>query len=139
MENGDISVYLKKNPGAPRRRLADDVGKGLSYLHEKGIIHGDLKGPNILINAAGRARLADFGISSISDSQVIAWTTQSTSASKGGSVRWQAPELFAVGTVEDDDEEVEEAVNNTAASDVYAMGCVFFEVRSLRIPSLVLN
>ncbi|KAG6855806.1 hypothetical protein H0H87_010724 [Tephrocybe sp. NHM501043] len=104
MENGDINIYLKKYPGAPRQNLASDVGNGLLYLHEMGIIHGDLKG-------------------------VVAWTSQSAGASKGGSVRWQAPELFDIGTIDDNDEEVEEAVKNTFASDIYALGCVLYEVR----------
>ncbi|KAG6825604.1 hypothetical protein H0H92_003088, partial [Tricholoma furcatifolium] len=118
MENGDVCTYLKANPATPRLlALAFDVAKGLLYLHENGIIHGDLKGPNILIDSAGRTRLADFGISAISDSTIVAWTSQSSGASKGGSVRWQAPELF--------DLENGEAVKNSAASDVYAWGCLF--------------
>ncbi|KAG6907964.1 hypothetical protein DXG01_006752, partial [Tephrocybe rancida] len=134
MENGDINVYLKKNPTAPRQRLAVDVGNGLTYLHENGVIHGDLKGPNILVDDAGRACLADFGISSISDSQIVAWTTQSSNSTHGGSTRWQAPELFAVGDSDMDDEEVEAAVKNTMASDVYALGCVFFEIFTGEVP-----
>ncbi|KAG6916044.1 hypothetical protein DXG01_008668 [Tephrocybe rancida] len=114
MENGDINVYLKKNPAAPRQRLAADVANGLAYLHDNKIIHGDLKGPNILVDDTSRARLADFGISSISDSQIIAWTTRSSDSTKaGGSIRWQAPELFAVGDSDLDDDEVEVAVKNT--------------------------
>ncbi|KAG6905534.1 hypothetical protein DXG01_002185, partial [Tephrocybe rancida] len=127
MENGDINVYLKKNP-------AVDVGNGLTYLHENGIIHGDLKGPNILVDDVGRACLADFGISSISDSQIVVWTTQSSGTVKGGSTRWQAPELFAIGDSDMADEEVEAAVKNTMASDVYALGCIFFEIFTGEVP-----
>ncbi|KAG6905130.1 hypothetical protein DXG01_004669, partial [Tephrocybe rancida] len=138
MENGDINVYLKKNPVAPRQTLAVNVGNGLTYLHENGIIHGDLKGPNILVDDVGRACLADFGISSISDLQIVAWTTQSSGTVKGGSTRWQAPELFAIGDSDMADEEAEAAVKNTMASDVYALGCVFFEVGGFRSPKLVM-
>ncbi|KAG6807635.1 hypothetical protein H0H92_006874, partial [Tricholoma furcatifolium] len=126
MENGDVCRYLKANPATPRLPLAVDVAKGLSYLHENGIIHGDLKGPNILIDSTGRARLADFGISAISDSAIAAWTSQSSGASKGGSVRWQAPELCNL--------ENGEAVKNSAASDVYAWGCVAFELFTGKVP-----
>ncbi|KAG6904951.1 hypothetical protein DXG01_005983 [Tephrocybe rancida] len=134
MENGDINVYLKKNPVAPRQTLAVNVGNGLMYLHENGIIHGDLKGPNILVDDVGRACLADFGILSISDSQIVAWTTQSSGTVKDGSTRWQAPELFAIGDSDMADEEVEAAVKNTMASDVYALGCLFFEIFTGDIP-----
>ncbi|KAG6908521.1 hypothetical protein DXG01_004373 [Tephrocybe rancida] len=94
MPNGDIVNYLKDNPRAPRALLAVDVGNGLSYLHENGVIHGDLKGPNILVDNAGRARLADFGISTVTDADIVAWTSLSSSGSTGGTVRWQAPELI---------------------------------------------
>ncbi|KAG6811443.1 hypothetical protein H0H92_007360 [Tricholoma furcatifolium] len=119
MKHGDINAYLKNNPATPRLPLAVDVASGLWYLHENDIIHGDLKGPNILIDDAGQARLADFGISGVSDSNIIAWTSQSSGGSQGGSVRWQAPELFDVQN--------DAGVKNSTSSDVYAWGCVAYE------------
>ncbi|KAG6907606.1 hypothetical protein DXG01_008224 [Tephrocybe rancida] len=126
MEAGDIAQYLKDRPGADRVQLAFDVATGLSYLHRNGIIHGDLKGPNILVDNLGRARLADFGLSSISDPDILAWTSHSSAASKGGSVRWQAPELFDV--------ENDSLVKNTQASDVYAWACVCYEIFTGNVP-----
>ncbi|KNZ79294.1 Serine/threonine-protein kinase HT1 [Termitomyces sp. J132] len=125
IENGDINGYLQRNPSASRPRLVLDVGRGLVYLHGLGLIHGDLKGSNVLVDDTGRALLADFGISSVSDTNILAWTSQTKGVSKGGSVRWQAPELFLVG---DNDNEELEAPKNTTASDVYALGCVALEV-----------
>ncbi|KAG6824397.1 hypothetical protein H0H92_006974 [Tricholoma furcatifolium] len=126
MDDGNVNVYLKHNPGTPRRPLVADVAKGLAYLHSNGIIHGDLKGPNILVDGSGRAKLADFGISAVSDSKVPIWTSQSSVASKGGSVRWQAPELIDI--------ENGEEVKNSLASDVYAWGCVAFELFTGTVP-----
>ncbi|KAG6907607.1 hypothetical protein DXG01_008225 [Tephrocybe rancida] len=126
MEAGDIAQYLKYRPGADRVQLAFDVATGLSYLHRNGIIHGDLKGPNILVDDSGRARLADFGLSSISDPDILAWTSHSSAASKGGSVRWQAPELFDV--------ENDSMVKNSEASDVYAWACVCYEIFTGNVP-----
>ncbi|KAG6855866.1 hypothetical protein H0H87_009901 [Tephrocybe sp. NHM501043] len=132
VENGDITKYLKTNPDAPRLLLADDVAKGLAYLHKNGVIHGDLKGSNILIDDAGHARLCDFGISSISDQDIISWTTQSQGASRGGSIRWQAPELFNVAN--GDDEEEPEVAKNSTESDAYAWGCVCLEIFTGQVP-----
>ncbi|KAG6824620.1 hypothetical protein H0H92_006320, partial [Tricholoma furcatifolium] len=120
MENGDVNKYLTDKPATPRLPLAADVTSGLVYLHENCVIHGDLKGANVLIDGAGRARLSDFGLSAVSDPKILAWTSQSSNASKGGTVRWQAPELF--------DPKNDDLVKNSPASDVYAWGCVAYEV-----------
>ncbi|KAG6814687.1 hypothetical protein H0H93_012588, partial [Arthromyces matolae] len=114
MENGTVTTYLNNNPNAPRVLLARDVARGLHYLHSIGVIHGDIKAANVLVDEAGRGRLADFGISSIWDPHIMAWTTQTAAASRGGSVRWQAPELF--------DPEGDEIIPNTFQSDIYALG-----------------
>ncbi|KAG6919158.1 hypothetical protein DXG01_008965 [Tephrocybe rancida] len=104
MKNGNVMHYLKANPSAPRIQI-----------------------PNILITDDGRACLADFGISSISDSKIHAWTSHSSASSKGGTARWQAPELFNV--------EIDEQVpRNTRSSDVYAVACVFYEIFTGTVP-----
>ncbi|KAG6811002.1 hypothetical protein H0H92_009379, partial [Tricholoma furcatifolium] len=127
-----IRVYLGFKPEQVIKILlmtileALDVASGLSYLHEDGIIHGDLKGMNVLIDGAGRARLADFGISGIADSKIPAWTSQSSGASRGGTVAWQAPELL--------DPDNDEDAKNTKESDVYAWGCVAYEIFIGEIP-----
>ncbi|KAG6863630.1 hypothetical protein C0991_004556, partial [Blastosporella zonata] len=126
LDNGDIRKYLAANPQASRLRLALDVASGLLYLHENCIIHGDLKAPNVLVDDAGRARLADFGISSVTDSNIIAWTSHSRGTSTGGTIRWQAPELF--NPIDGDDP------TNTLESDIYAWGCVLFEIFTGEIP-----
>ncbi|KAG6816703.1 hypothetical protein H0H87_003678 [Tephrocybe sp. NHM501043] len=115
-EKTDIEHFLK----------TFDVANGLAYLHRKDIIHGDLKAGNILIDGDGRARLADFGISSVSDPDIQAWTGQSSAASQGGTARWQAPELFNI--VEDD------LVKNSKASDVYSWSLVCSQIFTGRLP-----
>jgi len=126
MEHGDVNAFLKSYPAVNRVLLTLDVAEGLRYLHRNSIIHGDLKGSNILVNELGRACLTDFGISSISDKDILAWTTHSSAASKGGTVRWQAPELF--------DPEGDVDIHNTAASDMYAWSCVGYEIFTEDLP-----
>jgi len=80
----------------------------LSYAHERGLIHRDVKPQNILLTPSGDARLADFGIAHLVDS------SSTRTAAILGSAHYLSPEQ-ARG---------EEA---TPASDVYACGIVLFE------------
>lgn len=62
--------------------------EGLNYLHDKSIIHRDIKSDNLLMNAAGDIKLADFGYA------VQLTEEQSARQSKVGTVCWMAPELI---------------------------------------------
>ncbi|KAF8479847.1 kinase-like domain-containing protein [Gautieria morchelliformis] len=130
-ENGNINTYLRKlgATGTVDRRLKllTEVARGLNYLHTFpcpgaedgmagiGIVHGDLKGTNILVNDHGEAALADFGLSSC-----IAAGESTTSTFNFGSVRWMAPELFpSYRSV---------IMSKSCASDTYSYGLVILEV-----------
>ncbi|KAJ7845457.1 kinase-like domain-containing protein, partial [Mycena leptocephala] len=66
---------------------------GLQYLHEQNVVHGDLKGLNILVTPSGRACIADFGLSSIANAMTMRFT-HSTANTGAGTARYQAPELL---------------------------------------------
>ncbi|KAG6907392.1 hypothetical protein DXG01_009039 [Tephrocybe rancida] len=118
---GDLTQYLKQNPGTNGILLCKDTAVGVEYLHTNDIVHGDLKGCNVLIDSSGRASLCDFGLASVTDPKIIKWTSQSTMASKGGTTRWQAPELH-------ESEDTAEEVYNTKATDVFAWAGVCYEI-----------
>ena len=63
------------------------VLNGLNFMHENNIINRDVKSKNILINKEGLCKLCDFGISQISNQDLIA-------KNKAGSPYWMAPELI---------------------------------------------
>ncbi|KAJ7646880.1 kinase-like domain-containing protein [Roridomyces roridus] len=92
-----------------------DVALGLAHLHEKSVVHGDLKADNILITPSLRACIADFGLSSIITSCSSLRFTNS-SQKQGGTIRYQAPELHRGG-------------DNNLRSDIYAFACVVYEVQ----------
>ncbi|KAL0062709.1 hypothetical protein AAF712_010404 [Marasmius tenuissimus] len=94
--------------------LVYDVASGLAYLHKKKIVHGDLKGVNILITDSLRACIADFGLSHVADTQGLRFTTSSTRPS--GTTRWLAPELLLGGG------------GPSKESDVYSYACVCYEI-----------
>ncbi|KXN92809.1 Receptor-interacting serine/threonine-protein kinase 1 [Leucoagaricus sp. SymC.cos] len=128
MENGNLSDFLKANPDAPRLPFGYDVTDGLAYLHRQSIVHGDLKGANILVTPGGSACLADFGLSSIKNlaDQQRFWTQQGTISEAGGTPRWQAPELLS--------DEGRKDPRPTFKSDIYALGGVMYEIFTGRVP-----
>ncbi|THH29078.1 hypothetical protein EUX98_g5114 [Antrodiella citrinella] len=66
-----------------------DTAQGLKYLHDNYIVHGDLRGDNILITEDRHARLTDFGLTSLADSTTRTMGTRSGKAP----FAWAAPEL----------------------------------------------
>ncbi len=63
------------------------IAVGLNYLHSQGVIHRDLKSANILVNADGHAKIADFGLSKIKTISV------QTAHQRSEAVQWMAPEV----------------------------------------------
>ena len=47
------------------KSLSHQMLSGLAYLHNQAILHRDMKGSNILLNARGELKLADFGLARI--------------------------------------------------------------------------
>ncbi|KIJ50735.1 hypothetical protein M422DRAFT_159283, partial [Sphaerobolus stellatus SS14] len=66
------------------------IAKGISYLHENNIIHGDIRGVNILVFEDGTSHVTDFGLSRILKESISGLTTSNFA----GCTRWMAPELF---------------------------------------------
>ncbi|KAJ7108599.1 kinase-like domain-containing protein [Mycena epipterygia] len=122
MENGHIIEFLRNAPADTNRAsLMLDIARGLEYLHCKRVVHGDLKGMNILVTPSRRACVADFGLSSIADALTLRFT-HSTASAQRGTVRYQAPELILAESP------------NHFASDVYAFACVCYEILTGKVP-----
>ncbi|KAJ7301097.1 kinase-like domain-containing protein [Mycena albidolilacea] len=114
MRNGTMDSFVKNRNGMfpdKRDQLLFETAQGLAYLHSQNIVHGDLRGGNVLIDDGEHAQLADFGLAIVTDA-----TRNSTK--ERGSSRWMAPELH--------DHELE--FKRTEASDVYAFACLCIEI-----------
>ncbi|KAF7373176.1 Kinase-like protein [Mycena sanguinolenta] len=122
MKNGSVMNYLKTHGHANVDMLLYEIAQGLEYLHSHAIVHGDLKGANILVKENGSACLADFGLSIYSDA-----SAKTSSTSRGGSPYWMAPELL-------DPDQFGLKFARTVATDVYAYGCVCFELYTEQPP-----
>jgi serine/threonine protein kinase len=101
--------------------IALDIGRGLSYLHDRDILHRDLKSLNIVLNENFGAKITDFGLAKLK-LESSSKTSTSTKKNPVGTVRWKAPELFKRG------------VQYSTASDVYSYGMILWEIASRKLP-----
>ncbi|KAF7349186.1 Kinase-like protein [Mycena sanguinolenta] len=127
MKNGTVLKYLRDHGQGDENRLLLEIAQGLDYLHLMNVVHGDLRGTNILITDDGNACLSDFGLATTID-DVDSTTAVTSTSNRAGSVRWFAPELI------DPTKFGCSKFTRTKASDVYAYACVCLE--SPPFPSL---
>jgi serine/threonine-protein kinase len=108
-----------KIPISEAVRLTDEISAALSYAHEQGIVHRDIKPENVMLSG-GRAVVADFGIARAVS---VAGGTRLTGTGMAvGTPAYMSPEQ-AFGDA-----------NVDGRSDVYALGCVVYEMVSGRVP-----
>jgi hypothetical protein len=93
-------------------RAIGHVAEALDHAHAAGFTHRDIKPSNILFNARDDAVLTDFGLVKAAEGSVIA---RSTMGSLLGTPPYMAPEVW-------------EGKGDSPRTDVYALGCVLFEM-----------
>lgn len=120
-----IHVRSEKMTRLEAISIASQIAQGMGYLHSKtvGILHRDLKSANIFLQSDAKrsVKIGDFG---------LATTSAARGSSKGGSFRdktlgsipWMAPELFRT------------PAPYSHESDMYAFGCVLYEIFAGEIP-----
>ncbi|AEE82648.1 putative mitogen-activated protein kinase [Arabidopsis thaliana] len=89
---------------------------GLNYLHDKGFVHRDIKCANMLVDANGTVKLADFGLAEASKFNDI--------MSCKGTLFWMAPEVI---NRKDSD-------GNGSPADIWSLGCTVLEMCTGQIP-----
>ncbi|EIW77962.1 kinase-like protein [Coniophora puteana RWD-64-598 SS2] len=139
--NGTIMHYLEKvDPSADRVDLLVQIASGISYLHnyKPVVIHGDLKGNNVLIDDHGRPLVTDFGLSSVLEDFNETLPARVGTSCFAGSTRWMyvppphimAPELLQALVEED----WHTPPRITPSSDVYAYASLALEVATGQVP-----
>ncbi|KAE9214543.1 hypothetical protein PF004_g15016 [Phytophthora fragariae] len=109
--NGTLVSYLRKHPDELWAKL-HEAALGVQYLHARNVVHGDLKGNNIVIGSDKKAKVTDFGLSAI--------TNDGVDPRISGASHWVAPECF-----------INELARPNFESDIYALGmCI---VEALRV------
>ncbi|KAF8339455.1 kinase-like domain-containing protein [Amanita rubescens] len=96
----------------------------MEYIHSEDAVHGDLRGENVLLDDNFHVQLADFGLTRLSE----ATNTRSGALH----LNFAAPELF--GQSGDDEGPSDDTPPRTQMSDVYAFGCLYYEIHYNIIP-----
>jgi serine/threonine protein kinase len=102
--------------------LIKQTGRALGAAHDKGVLHRDLKPENIMLQRLGageeQVKIIDFGIAKLKDSIIAPSTVTGATA---GTVAYMAPEQLSGRAV-------------SAATDVYALGAIAYEIVTGRKP-----
>ncbi len=107
-------------------RYGVQIAAALSRAHDRGIIHRDLKGSNIVATPEGLVKVLDFGLArrvgaGVLDAPTLSFSTVVTSSSISGTLPYMAPEILR-----GDDAD--------ARSDLWAFGVVLYELASGHLP-----
>jgi eukaryotic-like serine/threonine-protein kinase len=116
----DLKQLLRQRgafPAAEAYELAIQIAEGLQAVHEAGVIHRDLKTPNIMLDGKGVARLMDFGIAK----QHIEGAATTGTGHILGTPEYMSPEQAQGKKVD-------------FRSDIYAMGIVVYELFTGKVP-----
>jgi len=102
-------------PESMIRRYSHDILLGISYLHENGIAHRDIKGANIFLTGGGRIKLGDFGCSA----KLQSHTTQPGEFNGlVGTVAFMAPEIITKNRDS----------GHGRMADIWSFGCVVLQM-----------
>merc|ERR1719272_2905407 len=121
-EGGDLHQRIQRTrqegkqiPETRVVRWFTEATLALKYMHDKHVLHRDLKSQNLFLTSQDRLRIGDFGISKVLESTAaFAKTTIGTPYYLSPEICMEKPYSYA--------------------SDIWALGCILYELAALRVP-----
>jgi serine/threonine protein kinase len=104
------------------QRIVIEICHALQYAHEEGIVHGDIKPSNILLDKKGRVKIADFGLARLRSKGA-----RDTSGAGHGTMVMGTPDYMAP-------EQTQKPGKVDHRADIYAVGVVFYEMLTGELP-----
>jgi tetratricopeptide (TPR) repeat protein len=101
--------------------LVLQTARAVEYAHSRHVLHRDIKPPNILVDAAGRVRLLDFGIGKLIGEGLAGAPHDTQFGARAFTPDYSPPEQTHGGTV-------------TGASDIYSLGVVAYQLLCGSLP-----
>jgi serine/threonine-protein kinase len=99
-------------------RITDQICDAVAYCHDHGVFHRDLKPENIMLQSDGSVKIIDFGIALLAGARRVTWRGLSGTM---GTPDYMSPEQLR-------------GERGTAASDIYAVGMMLYEMLCGRTP-----
>lgn len=119
LEGGTLSEKLKDTPLplGDVNRIFSHLAEALSYAHEKGVVHRDVKTSNVLLDVKGNAFLTDFGIAKLTEGTQNLTSTGTIT----GTPSYMSPEQAMGRKV-------------GPQADIFSLGVVLFEMLTGKVP-----
>ena len=118
-EGRDLARVLREEgPLSPERsvRIASQIAQALAHAHAAGVVHRDIKPPNVIIGRSDRVKVTDFGIA-----RAVGDSTLTATGSVLGTAHYISPEQAGGGEV-------------GPPADIYALGIVLYEMLTGSLP-----
>jgi serine/threonine-protein kinase len=115
MPGGTLAERIGRMSLREARAVVLRVLQALELLHRNGVVHRDIKPSNVLFDPAGQPRLGDLGAAHLGD------LGATVTGGLVGSLPYMAPEQITGAPV-------------SAATDLYALGCVLYQMLTGRLP-----